>query len=142
MQSLGLDVREVFLLMSGYFFDSAEYQFRNRDNTQYVTDRFATFFNRTPDGGGLSFSGATARCRSTSRHGARWSFRPLYELWSWTNALNNGQYARRSAHDVPELARVSVTHKPRCAGRLLTLRSNRIAHRERFAAKKIVARGQ
>src|SRR5437879_2462910 len=56
---------------------------------QYVTDRFATFFNRTPDGGGLSFSGATARCRSTSRHGARWSFRPLYELWSWTNALNN-----------------------------------------------------
>ena len=55
MQSLGLDVREVFLLMSGYFFDSAEYQFRNRDNTQYVTDRFATFFNRTPDGGSLSF---------------------------------------------------------------------------------------
>ena len=55
MQSLGLDVREVFLLMSGYFFDSAEYQFRNRDNTQYVTDLFATFFNRAPDGGSLSF---------------------------------------------------------------------------------------
>ena len=32
VQSLGLDVREVFLVMSGYFFDSVEYRFRNRDS--------------------------------------------------------------------------------------------------------------
>ena len=55
VQGLGLDAREVFILMSGYFFDSAEYQFRNRDNTQYATDLFATFFGRAPDAGSLSF---------------------------------------------------------------------------------------
>ena len=55
LQNLGLDVREVFLLMSGYFFDSLEYQLRNRDNTQFATDLFQAFFNRAPDSGSLSF---------------------------------------------------------------------------------------
>jgi hypothetical protein len=55
VQALGLDGREMFLLMSGYFFNSAEYQFRGRDNTQFASDLFQTFFNRAPDAGSLSF---------------------------------------------------------------------------------------
>jgi hypothetical protein len=55
VQGLGLDVREVVLIMSGYFFDSAEYVFRNRNNTQFATDLFASFFNRAPDAGSLAF---------------------------------------------------------------------------------------
>ncbi len=55
VQAQGLDPREMLLVMSGYFFNSLEYQFRNRNNTQFATDLYMTFFRRTPDGGGLAF---------------------------------------------------------------------------------------
>ena len=143
VQSLGLDVREVFLLMSSYFFDSAEYQFRNRDNTQYVTDRVATFFNRHAGRRRPVIFGCNSSMQERLATWCAMELSPaLRAVVVDQCAEQRSICARPSAHDVPELARVSVTHKPRCAGRLLTLRSNRIAHRERFAAKKIVARGQ
>lgn len=55
IQALGLDAREMFLLMSGHFFNSTEYALRGRGNTQFASDLFLTFFNRAPDAGSLSF---------------------------------------------------------------------------------------
>jgi hypothetical protein len=55
VQALGLDAREVLMVMAGYFFNSVEYQLRNRSNTQFVSDLYAAHFNRAADGGGLGF---------------------------------------------------------------------------------------
>jgi uncharacterized delta-60 repeat protein len=51
----GVDVSEAFFALAGVFFNSPEYLQRNTSNTQYVTDLYTTFFNRTPDAGGLAF---------------------------------------------------------------------------------------
>jgi len=55
LQGLGVDVQEAFRVMAGWFFTSAEYLGRNTSDAQYVTDLYRTFFQRTPDGGGLNF---------------------------------------------------------------------------------------
>jgi hypothetical protein len=52
---LGASVNEVWFAMAQQFYFSAEYAAFNRDNTGFVTDLYDTFFNRTPDSGGLSF---------------------------------------------------------------------------------------
>ena len=54
-QALGLDVKPVFRDMAYFFFNSAEYLARNTTNTQYITNLYLTFFQRTPDAGGMSF---------------------------------------------------------------------------------------
>ena len=55
MQSLGVDIKEAYMVMAGYFFDSTEYTSRGTSDGQYVTDLYNTFFNRTPDSGGLAY---------------------------------------------------------------------------------------
>src|SRR6185503_15611958 len=52
---LGANVNETWYAMAITFFGSAEYANFARDNTQYVTDLYNTFFNRAPDQGGLDF---------------------------------------------------------------------------------------
>jgi hypothetical protein len=52
---LGADVREVFFAMSMAFFSSSEYTGRNTTDTQFITDLYRTFFNRTPDASGLAY---------------------------------------------------------------------------------------
>jgi hypothetical protein len=53
--SLGMDLKEAYRVMAGQFFNSGEYLGLNRTNTQFVTDLYNTFFQRSPDAGGLSF---------------------------------------------------------------------------------------
>jgi hypothetical protein len=55
MQALGVDPKEAYRVMAGYFFNSAEYLARNRSNAAFVTDLYNTFLNRAPDSGGLSY---------------------------------------------------------------------------------------
>jgi hypothetical protein len=55
LAALGVDVNEVWYMMAGYFFGSPEYRGYNRNDTQFVTDLYNTFFNRAPDVGGLDF---------------------------------------------------------------------------------------
>lgn len=55
LQGLGVDVSEAFRVMAGQFFTSSEYVARNTSSSQYVTDIYRTFFNRTPDSAGLSY---------------------------------------------------------------------------------------
>jgi hypothetical protein len=55
MQSLGVSVNEAFYAMAMSFFASPEYASLHRDDSGFVTDLYATFFNRAPDPGGLSY---------------------------------------------------------------------------------------
>jgi hypothetical protein len=52
---IGVSVNEAWYAMAMAFYGSAEYAAFNRGSAAYVTDLYATFFNRTPDGAGLSF---------------------------------------------------------------------------------------
>lgn len=55
VKGLGADVREVFFAMSMAFFSSSEYLGKNTSDTQFITDLYRTFFNRTPDASGLAY---------------------------------------------------------------------------------------
>jgi uncharacterized repeat protein (TIGR02543 family) len=49
VQSLGIDVREGFIALARLFFTSPEYVTRATSDAAYITDLYATFFNRTSD---------------------------------------------------------------------------------------------
>ena len=51
----GWDIKDGFRTFAYTFFNSQEYIDRNRDDTEFVTDLYNTFFNRAPDSGGLAY---------------------------------------------------------------------------------------
>ncbi len=53
--SSGGDIKEGFRTFAQTFFNSQEYLNRARDNVEYVTDLYNTFFDRPPDPGGLNY---------------------------------------------------------------------------------------
>ena len=55
LTALGVNINETWFVMAGYFFNSAEYLAANKNDTQFVTDLYNTFFNRGPDAGGLVY---------------------------------------------------------------------------------------
>ncbi|MCM2264661.1 MAG: DUF4214 domain-containing protein [Desulfuromonadales bacterium] len=46
--TLGMDSREGFIILAKMFFNSAEYLNKGKTNAAYVTDLYATFFDRSP----------------------------------------------------------------------------------------------
>lgn len=55
LSALGANINETWFAMAAYFFNSPEYIAANKSNTAFVTDLYNTFFNRAPDGSGLSY---------------------------------------------------------------------------------------
>ena len=55
LAGLAADINETWAAMAISFFTSPEYASFNRDTQGFVTDLYATFFNRSPDAGGLGF---------------------------------------------------------------------------------------
>lgn len=53
--SLGIDVKEAYMVMAGNFFNSPEYFGFGRTNEEFITDLYLTFFNRAPDTNGFNF---------------------------------------------------------------------------------------
>ena len=54
VQALGASVNEVWFAMAMQFYSSAEYAAFNRNNSDFVTDLYVTFFNRAPDTAGFN----------------------------------------------------------------------------------------
>ena len=55
LESLGVDIKEGFIVLAKSFFNIQEYLDRDRDNDEYVTDLYNTFFDREPAPGGLTY---------------------------------------------------------------------------------------
>ena len=55
LQGLGANPNEVWYAMSAFFLRSAEYVAFNRNDIDFLTDLYRTFFSREPDAGGMSF---------------------------------------------------------------------------------------
>jgi hypothetical protein len=53
--SMGLDVKEAYMVMSGNFYTGSEYLGKGRTDTEYITDLYLTFFNRAPDSQGITY---------------------------------------------------------------------------------------
>lgn len=53
--SLGANINEVWFVMANYFFNSPEYLAAHKDDAQFLTDVYNTFFDRPPDSGGFNF---------------------------------------------------------------------------------------
>jgi hypothetical protein len=51
----GGDIKEGFISVAQSFFNSQEYLGRDRDDEEYVTDLYNTFFNREPDSVGFDY---------------------------------------------------------------------------------------
>jgi hypothetical protein len=55
MQGLSVDANEVYYVLAGFFFNSDEYKAVSRNDSDFVTDLYNTFFLRGPDAGGLAY---------------------------------------------------------------------------------------
>lgn len=55
LQSLGVEPKEAFIVMANYFFTSTEYQNRNANVEQFLSNLYRTFFARNPDRGGQTY---------------------------------------------------------------------------------------
>jgi hypothetical protein len=53
--SLGIDLKEAYMVMSGNFYTGMEYLGKGRTNTEYLNDLYLTYFNRPPEPGGLNY---------------------------------------------------------------------------------------
>jgi hypothetical protein len=53
--ALGVDVRQTFLVLANFFYNSAEYAAFKNTNSAFVTDNYIAEFGRLPDSGGLSY---------------------------------------------------------------------------------------
>ena len=52
---LGVDVKEGFIALAKFFFNSDEYLLRSKTNSEYVVDLYETFLNRTPSGDEIAY---------------------------------------------------------------------------------------
>jgi hypothetical protein len=55
LNCLGSDIKEGFISFAQAFFNSQEYLDKDRDDEEFVTDLYNTFFDRPPDSGGLNY---------------------------------------------------------------------------------------
>ncbi|HHW77378.1 MAG TPA: DUF4214 domain-containing protein [Xanthomonadaceae bacterium] len=115
LQGLGVDVQEAFRVMAGQFFTSAEYLDRNTSNTQYVTDLYRTFFNRTPDSGGLSYW-AGQLAAGMPRGMALYSFLFSAEFGSYMQARLGNTTSRGEVYAVVDFYRGFLNRLPDSGG--------------------------
>jgi hypothetical protein len=115
MQSLGVDVKEAYMVMAGYFFNSAEYVSRGTSDSQYVTDLYNTFFNRAPDAGGLAFwTGQLAQ--GLPRNIALYGFLFSPEFNSFMSALFGNTTSRAEVYAVVDFYRGILNRLPDTPG--------------------------
>jgi hypothetical protein len=111
MQALGANVNETWYAMAVFFFTSAEYLGFNRDDTGFVTDLYNTFFNRPPDGGGLSYwTGQISQ--GMPREVVLVSFMLSPEFVSFTEGIFGNTAARKEVDTVMDFYRGLLSRLP------------------------------
>ncbi len=111
LAGLGANLNETWFSMAGAFFTSPEYLAQNRDNTGYVTDLYATFFNRAPDSGGLAFwTGQLAA--GMPREVVLVAFMLSAEFQNFTQAIFGSTRTRREVDTVVDFYRGLLSRLP------------------------------
>jgi hypothetical protein len=111
MASIGANVNETWFAMAQFFFFSAEYLGFNRTDAAFVTDLYATFFNRQPDSGGLAFWSANIQ-QGMPREVVLASFMFSAEFAAFTQAIFGGTAARAEVDVVMDFYRGLLARLP------------------------------
>jgi alpha-tubulin suppressor-like RCC1 family protein len=115
MQWLGANVNETWYAMATFFFFSAEYQSFNRNNTEFVTDLYNTFFNRGPDASGLAFwTGQLSQ--GMPREVVLVSFLFSNEFQTFTQAIFGNTQVRKEIDTVMDFYRGLLSRLPDDSG--------------------------
>jgi hypothetical protein len=115
VSALGADMSEVWFAMAGTFFNSLEYTAGNRNDTQFVTDLYGTFFNRVPDAGGLGYWVSLIQ-QGMPREVVMYSFMFSPEFKSFTTALFGDTTARPEVNVVMDMYRGILNRLPDNSG--------------------------
>jgi hypothetical protein len=108
---LGGDLREAYFVMANYFFNSPEYQSYGKNDTQFVTDLYNTFFNRPPDAGGLNFWVSQIQ-GGLPRDVVLFSFMFSPEFGSFTTSIFGNVAARPEINVVMDFFRGTLNRLP------------------------------
>jgi hypothetical protein len=87
INSSGGDIKEGFISVAQTFFNSQEYLDRNRNDEEYITDLYNTFFDRGPDSGGLNYWTAGQLSQGVDRNAVLDSFVYSAEFNEFMNNL-------------------------------------------------------
>ena len=115
MAGLGANVNETWFALAQGFYTSTEYLAFNRDNTGFVTDLYATFFNRAPDGAGLG-SGTGLLSQGMPREVVLVSFMFSTEFANFTQAIFGNTAARAEVDTVVDFYRGLLSRLPDSGG--------------------------
>jgi hypothetical protein len=115
MQIIGVNVNETWYSMAGSFYTSAEYLAFARNDTGFVTDLYTTFFNRPPDGAGLTYwTGQLAQGMPREVVLAGFMFSP--EFVAFTQAIFGNTTVRKEIDTVVDFYRGLLGRLPDTAG--------------------------
>jgi hypothetical protein len=115
MQALGANVNETWFAMATAFFFSAEYLAFNRNDAEFVTDLYNTFFNRPPDAPGIAFwTGQMAA--GMPREVVLVSYMFSAEFTAFTQAIFGNTQARKEVDTVVDFYRGMLSRLPDTGG--------------------------
>ncbi|UCF89915.1 MAG: DUF4214 domain-containing protein [Desulfobacterales bacterium] len=112
---LSIDIKEGFIALARFFFNSDEYLLQNKTNIEYVTDLYQTFFSRDPDQGGLNYWVALLD-QGVSRNVILNYFVYSDEFFLYMTAVFGSSAALPECNLVNDLYRGLLTRLPETAG--------------------------
>ena len=112
---LGVNVVHTWYTMSLAFYFSGEYSAFGRDNAGFVTDLYATFFNRAPDGPGLAYW-VSQLDGGVSRHSLLLTFMFSPEFATFNQAIFGDTAARAEVDMVMDFYRGLLVRMPDTGG--------------------------
>jgi len=115
MAGLAANVNETWFAMATFFYFSGEYTAFGRNDTEFVTDLYNTFFNRGPDAGGLAFwTGQIAA--GVPREIVLVSFMFSNEFVTFTQGIFGNTAARKEVDTVVDFYRGALSRLPDTGG--------------------------
>jgi hypothetical protein len=112
---LGANLNETWYAMALQFFDSSEYQGFGRDDSGYLTDLYATFFNRVPDSAGMQYW-RSLMTQGMPREVVLVSFLFSPEFTAFAQAIFGNTAARAEVDMVVDFYRGLLSRLPDSAG--------------------------
>jgi len=115
MQGLQANLNETWFSMAMEFYFGIEYSIFNRNNSEFVTDLYGTFFNRAPDSAGFAFW-TQQLASGMPREGVLASFMFSPEFAIFTQAIFGNTAARSEINVVMDFYRGLLSRLPDTGG--------------------------
>ncbi len=115
IEGLGIDIKEGFIALAQNFFNSSEYLGFGTTDTQYITDLYETFLNRTPSQAEID-SWLLSMSQGLTRDGVLLSFAYSTEFRLYMESLFGASVTRPENNLVNDFYRGFLARLPESAG--------------------------